>query len=192
MGGPSPSLGSLHNSRSTGRFFEHITKRGVNIVETRDFEPVWEIFRSPEVFYRVNDDTTLYWPVDKWRAVMRRVVDDPNNHLFLVMDDGKPVGCFMCLAKGDGCLELHTMMTSACRGKAAVLAGKEFTRAALNLPGITRLTSFCPANMPETLLYARMVGWKRGEIHERKWAQNGEEWTMRVVGIDKENLNLCQ
>jgi hypothetical protein len=56
------------------------------------------------------------------------------------------------------------------------------------LPDVVKLESYCPATLPQSLLFARMCRWRDCGIAERKWVKDGVTHDMRRVEITKEEI----
>ena len=53
---------------------------------------------------------------------------------------------------------------------------------------VDRLVSYCPSNLPQAYVYARLVGFHRGGIAVAKWVKNGIEYSIREVFATKQDL----
>lgn len=163
----------------------------LTISETRDWKLAWKIVTDPSVFDHVCDDKWVKKPEAELQRIIQGIVENPVNHVTVVFIADEPVGLFMGYHVGNATLEVHTMLTSRCRGADAIQAGKMAMRFGLNLPGIEKLVSFCPANLPETYLFARYCGWHKAGISTTKWLKNGIEHAMRLVEATKKDLAPC-
>lgn len=157
----------------------------ITISETRDVETVWKIVHDPSVFDAICDDNWSSKPVGELKDIVRGIVENQENHVPIVFKDEEAVGCFICYAMGNGVFEIHTCLSFKCRGAEAIEAGKMATQYVLSLPDVNQLYSFCPANLPESYLFARLVGWKRAGLHTAKWVKHGIGHMQRIVQITK-------
>ena len=162
----------------------------ITITETRDPEPIWRIVTDASVFNRVCDDTWLAKSLEELRAIVNGMVTNPANHILAVLDDGVAVGCFVCYQLNAGVFEVHTFLTSKCRGKSAIEAGKNAMRFVFGLPGVQKLISYCPDCLPESFFFARRCGWKFTGMSEAKWTKLGVTYPVKAVEIAKEDVCL--
>lgn len=177
--------------------------QNLTIEETRDADLVWRIAGAPEVFDRITND--------EWKALDRRVnrahvniiVGKPENHIllaladeprwgqFMLHKDKVVLGCFVMDCKGNGVFEIHTMLLSHCRGLAAITAGKMAIEFAMQLDGVETLRSFCPADNPESYLYARLCGFHRAGIAAFKWVKHGISYPLKIVELSRKEYSPC-
>jgi hypothetical protein len=163
----------------------------LTIIETRDWRLVWDIAQHPAVRDRITDDHWTTFSNDYLAGFVERLVTHPANHVLVVLKDGSPAGCWIMDAKADakidspgtGVFEVHTMLLSACRGADALAAGRRAITYAFTLPDVKKLISYCPAHLPETYWYARLCGFRKAGIAEKKWIKNGREYPMRLVEL---------
>lgn len=158
----------------------------ITIEETRNAKLVWEIASHPAMVDRVVNDTWGAFDRETRQYHVILIVENPANHVLLVRQDGKVCGCFVLDAKGDGVLEVHTMLLPSCRGIDAIHAGKLAMQHAFKLEGVEKLISHCPENLPETLLYASLCGWRKAGVAAFKWLKNGVEFPVKIVEATKE------
>ena len=164
----------------------------MNVIETRDVDAVWKIVTGRDVFPRVCDDNWIHKSLDELKAIVTGLVENPLNHTVLVQDDeGVPIGCFVGIAKGGGNLEEHTFMSAACRGWDAIIAGKRAMKLLFTLPDVEKLTSYCPACLPESYWFARRCGWHNAGFAEWRWLKNGIEHLVTLVEVNREDF-ACQ
>ena len=160
----------------------------LSIEETLDWPEVWDIVKDSSVFVNICDDGWTAKPPLELREIVRGMVENPFNHVFLVMDKDERVGCFICYQKDAGVFEVHTCLTTKCRGADAVQAGKMAMQQILSFNDVDRLVSYCPSNLPQAYVYARLVGFHRGGIAVAKWVKNGIEYSIREVFATKQDL----
>jgi hypothetical protein len=158
------------------------------IAETRDWRIVWDISQHPRVKDRITDDHWTKFSQEFLAGFVEQLVGNLANHVLLALVDGQVVGCWIMDAKGDGVFEIHTMLLPECRGADAIAAGKLAMKFAVTLPGVEKLISYCPAHLPEVLLYARLCGFRRAGIAEKPWVKNGESYPMRLVEITRREI----
>ena len=161
----------------------------ITIEETREWQPIWHIMQDPEIYDAICDDNWRALPRDSVRLVLKGIVEDVRNHSLLVVQDGICVGAFVCLNKGEGVFEVHTLLTKDCRGADAITAGKAGMAYMLNRPGVEKLTSLCPTNLPAAYLYARFCGFHKAGVSAIKRLQGGIEYPIKLVEATK--LDLC-
>jgi hypothetical protein len=167
----------------------------LTITETRDWRLVWDISQHPAVKDRITDDHWTKFSDEFLAGFVERLVTHPANHVLLVLKDGAPAGCWIMDAKmgankdalGAGVFEVHTMLLPECRGADALAAGRRAVTYAFTLPDVKKLISYCPAHLPETYLYARLCGFRKAGIAEKKWIKNGQEYPMRLVELSTTN-----
>ena len=92
----------------------------IKIEFTRDWRTVWDIVTDTSVFARICDDAWVEKPLYELMSIVRGIVLNGDNHVPLVWRDGRAVGCFLICAMGGGDFEVHTCLTRAIRGAAAV------------------------------------------------------------------------
>lgn len=165
----------------------------LRITETRDWETVWKISQSPSIFDRVTNDSWGAEHAETRKAHVAILVTNPQNHTILVQDryDWTHLGCFLLDRKEPGVFEVHTMLLPECRGQMAIVAGKMAMRFAFSLPDVLKLVSYCPTNMPEVYLFARMCGWRKAGIAAAQWIKNGVAYPMRMVEATMNDLPVC-
>lgn len=161
----------------------------LSIAETRDWQAVWEISQHPRVKDRITDDNWTKFSQEFLSDFVQNLVTKPQNHAVLALLDGRPAGCWLMDNKGPGLFEIHTMLLPECRGADAIAAGKQALKLAASFPDVEKLVSYCPAHLPETLLYARLCGFRRMGIAEKTWVKNGETYPMRIVEITKAEID---
>lgn len=162
----------------------------VKLKEVHGWRLLWRIVVRPEIYPRIFDDryTVAPSPRLKIKSKVRAIAANPENHVFAVRVKNKLAGCFVLCSLGGGRFEVHTLLTSDFHGLMAVTIGRFATRFGLDLPYVKMLSSYCPDNMPETYLFARMCGWKNAGIYPLKWMVKGVEYAMRAVKIEKGDL----
>lgn len=158
------------------------------ITETRDWRIVWDISQHPRVKDRITDDNWTKFSQEFLAGFVEQLVGNPANHALLALADGQVVGCWILDNKGPGLFEVHTMLLPECRGASAITAGKLAMKFAASLPGVEKLISYCPAHLPEVLLYARLCGFRRAGIAEKPWVKNGESYPLRIVEITRQEI----
>lgn len=161
----------------------------LEIQETRDDELVWLISQTPEICDRVTNDA--------WEAmgnVVRRnhvkiVVENPSNHVLLVKESEKVLGCFLFDFKGNGTFEAHTMMCPDCRGLKAIRAGKLALKHIFGISeSVEKIISYCPSNLPQTLFYARWLGFHKTGLAAWSWIKNGIAHAVTIVEFERKDL----
>ncbi|MDE2098679.1 MAG: hypothetical protein KGL39_15600 [Patescibacteria group bacterium] len=157
------------------------------ITETRDDELVWQISELPEIKDRVTNDAWSALGDDVRRAHVRLIVGNPDNHVFLVRDDQRVVGCFIIDRKEDGLFEVHTLLARSCRGAQAIRAGRQAIREAFKLPAVQRLVSYCPGNLPQTYFFAIYCGFHLAGIATWRWLKNGISFPVKIVELNRKD-----
>lgn len=160
----------------------------IEIINCRDVEKVWAIICDRSVFNRVCDDNWIRKPLDELRLIVRTIVENPANHIPLFTVDGMIGGCFCCLAADAGVLEIHNFVLEKFRGSAAIKAARLAVKYLFSLTGVLVLKGSCPMHMPNTLLFAKLVGFKVVGLSPAKWLKNGEQHPMMMVELTKEAL----
>ena len=160
----------------------------LKITETRDWELAWHISQDPCVFDRITNDSWGALESSVRKCHVELLVSNPRNHTLLVSNDTEPVGCFLLDQKEPGVFEVHTMLLTACRGKSAIEAGKMAMKFAFSLVDVKKLVSYCPTNLPEVYLFARMCGWRKAGIAAVQWIKNGVSYPMRLVEATANDL----
>ena len=174
----------------------------ITLKESHGWRLLWRTVIRPEVFDRIVDDrfapARTGWgraleaggPSARQRAKwkVRALASRPGNHVFEVRCQRKPAGCFFLFDLGNGEYEVHTLLQKWAHGLLGVAIGRYATRFGLSLPYVNKLKSFCPANLPETYLYAKMCGWKSAGESAVKWVKNGIAYAQKIVEISKGDL----
>jgi hypothetical protein len=164
-----------------------ISSNHLTIVETRDWRLVWDISQHPAVNDRITDDQWAKHSKAFLAGFVEGLVTHPNNHVLLVLKSGVPAGCWILDARmtalGAGVFEVHTLLLPECRGADALAAGRRAITYAFTLPDVRKLISYCPAHLPEAYLYARLCGFQKAGLAEKKWIKNGQEYPMRLVEL---------
>jgi hypothetical protein len=153
----------------------------LEITETRDWLLVWKISQEPSIFERVTNDSWGALDHEIRKTHVELIVTNPKNHTLLVSNDTAPAGCFILDQKEPEIFEVHTMLLPSCRGRLAIAAGKLAMKFAFSLPGVKKLVSYCPENLPEVYLFARMCGWRKAGMSAVQWVKNGASYPMRLV-----------
>jgi len=165
----------------------------IKLKETKRWRVLWRVCSLPDIIERMFDDVIfekMGRSTRNMRLKIRGIVSNPGNHVFRVIFENKFAGCFVLFDLGGGDYEVHTLLKKEFHGLYAVRIGRYATAFGLNLPYVKKLISFCPNNMPETFLFAKMCGWKSlGEL-PAKWIKNGVEYGVKGVWIRKEDF-LC-
>ena len=161
----------------------------ITISETRNLSDVWPIITAREVFFRTIDDNLMAKSVEELKEIVSGILENPLNHTVLVTVESLPVGCFVGIAKGGGEIEIHTFMRAECRGAQAIEAGKSTMKYLFALPDVSKLTSYCPACLPESYWFARRCGWHNAGIAPWKWLKGGIEHLVTLVAISKEEFS---
>lgn len=159
----------------------------MTIEETRNWKVILDIVRHPEIRAGVFGDN---WEKlsHNLHNIIKDMVENPENHSLLVIDNDKAVGCWVLKHQDGGVMEVHTLLLPECRGKLALEAGKMAMRFVSKLNDVTGLVSYCPICHPEVYWFARMLGWKKGGIAPTKFLKDGVEYFMRIVSISKGEL----
>ena len=160
----------------------------LQVEETRDADLVWKIASSPEVMDRISNDEWTALGDHVRRTHVGIITRKPENHIILVLDGKRPVGCFVMDAKKDGLFEIHTFLLKSCRGADAIQAGKMAMAFAFRLPETQKLISYCPGNNPESYLFARLCGWHKAGVAAFKWVKDGISYPLRIVEISRKDL----
>lgn len=162
----------------------------IRLKEVRGWRLLWRIATRPEIYPRIFDDRFTAAPDARLRIKnrVRCIASKPGTHVLAVRVDRKLAGCFVMCGLGNGAFEVHTLLTKDFHGFVAVKIGRFATEWALNLPYVKVLTSYCPENMPETYLFAKMCRWRDAGIYPMKWVVKGVEYAMRAVRIEKGDL----
>ena len=154
----------------------------------------WQFFKRvafSEDIDRARNDEMLKLPPSALKSALRRGFLSRETVNFLVRKNGEPCGYFCCLKMSQGVYEVHTMMLNQCRGRDAITAGRMAVALMFEKPDVRVIGSYCPANIPEAHIFARMVGMKEVGIHPNLWYRNGEGYQVRLVQITREEF-LCQ
>lgn len=124
----------------------------MTVSENRDLDAITAVMRDPDVYAGCANEKTP--PVDEISsAAMLRDF----NSIALRAEDGSGLGgYFICVAKGYGIYEVHTMLLPACRGARAVAAGRAGCDWMFTQTDCEKLTSFSRAK--HVTAFARMVG----------------------------------
>ena len=160
----------------------------LTITETRDWQKVWQISQRPEVRDCVVNDEWERMGDDVRRCHVRIIVENGDNHCLMVSGEGKEVGCFVCDSKGKGIYEVHTMLTSECRGRDAIRAGRLAIKKIFSLRGVEKLISYCPCNMPQTYFFAIWCGFHSAGKAAWSWIKNGVAFDVKIVELTKGGL----
>lgn len=160
------------------------------IEETREWMLVWNLYELPEIEDRVtNDDWNRISMIARKYYVMR-TVDEKRNHTFLVTSGTDCLGCFLLIWTKEpdrpAFHAVHTLLSRQCRGAKAIEAGKLGIAKAFSLEDVERLESWCPANNPESYLFARLCGFKRVGFAPVEWVKNMQRYPIRVVALSRE------
>ena len=76
-------------------------------------------------------------------------------------DTSDILGFWTVTWKSSDVVEIHTCMTEECRGAKAIEAGKTGVNYIMTQTNATKLTSYCPENIPESYVFARKVGFRK-------------------------------
>jgi hypothetical protein len=137
----------------------------IRLMQCFDVDLLDGIIRNSAVYPFVSDDACPA-PDD---FTCRSLVEDEKNIFVLVYDDFAPVGCFAFLGN-----ELHTCMLLECRGRNAVDAGNQAIAYFFEKTGAVEVTSFAFEEMPQTLWYAKALGFQRdGEPFKHTQTRGG-------------------
>lgn len=165
----------------------------IEIQETRDPQIPWEIVQHWSVKDNVTDDNWMKFSDELLEGYFKAFVENPANHCLAVMLEGRVAGCWLmdCKSLSQGVFEIHTLLLPECRGRLGIKAARAAMRFASHMDDVRVLESYCPATLPQTLIYARLCGWRDCGVAERKWVKDGVEHAMTRVEITKREL-LCQ
>ena len=166
----------------------------LEITETRDWSLVWQFCQAPDIVERIVNDAWREMGETVRRAHVKLIVENPRNHTLLVRSDDEFLGCFVLVWKAGNTFEVHTMLLPRCRGRHAIMAGRMAIQFAFALPDVGHLISYCPANNPQSYLFAIMCGWHKAGIAATQWIQDGIAYPMKIVEMDKTDLKeaLCR
>lgn len=166
----------------------------LHIEETREWMLVWNLYQLPEIEDRVTDDNWNHTSSIARKYQVMKTIEDKKNHTLLVLRDRDIMGCFLLVWTHEQGREpfhcVHTMLTRACRGADALQAGKMGIEMAFSLEGVERLESWCPANNPESYLFARLCGFKKIGFAPVEFLKNMQRFPIRLVGLSREEWNL--
>ena len=98
---------------------------------------------------------------------------------------GKYAGGYCLFYQAEGIYEVHTLLLKEFHGRAAIAIGKFSIGKMLALPWVRKLTSFCPGNLPEVFLFAKLCGFKAvGEL-PFCWVKQGVAYAIKAVEIER-------
>lgn len=146
----------------------------------KDWRRVWKLCDSTGDVSRLFDDKTHYTRQGMKKRI-QAIVEGANNRTYEIMDGNTQAGCFILYDLKDGVKEVHILLKKSFRGRRGIYIGKCGTEFALNLEGVKQLVSFAPKCIPESIIYAKMVGWKSLGALPFKWLKCGVEY--EVIGL---------
>lgn len=162
----------------------------IKLKECHGWRRLWNTVIRPEVYDRVFDDRIT--DRKQIKAKVRAIAARPGNHVFAVYWQRKFAGCFVLYALGDGVFEVHTLLTKEFHGLFAVRIGRFSIQRVFSFGWCDKLTSYCPENLPETYLFARMCGFRHVGKYPLDWIKNGVRYAMKAVEITKQDLHLTE
>lgn len=130
------------------------------ITESRDIASITEVMRHPEVYGGYADDKT---PAREL-VTPGTLLDRADSLALQVEHEGQLSGYFLCLHKGYGIYEVHTLLLPNCRGALAVAAGRAGCQWMFTHTDCERLVSFS-RSLPVTT-FAKMVGFHGEFVRE--------------------------
>ena len=96
---------------------------------------------------------------------------------------GEHAGFWLVLAKGASVFEIHTNFLPQYRGSKALLASRLALDWMFLNTAATRLTSFCPACLPEAAQYAKWCGLKTDFVRAAAWPKGGKRHDVHHVSL---------
>jgi hypothetical protein len=140
---------------------------------TQDWAEIEQVMNAPEVLAGICHDG---------KATVDMAELQQGNRIFLrVVQRDVTVGVFMLVRALPGIYEVHTCLTAACRGAAAVRAGQLGADWMFVNTDAQRLYSFCPDSNRASLFYAYAVGFRHAFRRPEFWTKNGVREGATVV-----------
>lgn len=161
----------------------------IKLKETRNWRKLWSVCQCPEVMPNIFDDRfEVPNRGRRMRDRIRSIIANRNNHAFCVWYDSKFAGMFVLYRMATGVFETHTLLLKDFHGLVAVRIGRFAINQVMSLPYIDKLTSYCPENLPQTFLFARMCGFRHVGEYPMKWIKNGVQYAMKAVEFTRNDL----
>jgi hypothetical protein len=135
------------------------------------------ILRLPEIYGRMsNDDSPGIGVISVAGLLANR-----RNVFLKVSLSGEPVGFFMLVWKGPGLYEVHTNLTENARGLEGVRVGRAARDFFFIHTDACRISSQCPDYVPESLVFARSVGFKTDFRRENAYTKASQKHGVTFV-----------
>lgn len=161
-------------------------------IEVR-FSSDWQFFKRvcfSEEAKRGWNDTMLKMQPSQITSRLRDGFNRRDAVTIEVLKNGEKVGMFWFQCVSPGVFEVHTTMLRACRGRDAIRAGRMAIKMMFER-GVEKLTSYCPACIPEAMVFAKMCGFKKVGMSSQFWIVGGNGYDVTLVELTKEDY-LCQ
>lgn len=154
---------------------------GYDIAWSADTDAVEQIIKRPEVLcYVLEDGAELNLP-------------PPSDYIryAIVTLAGKPVGAFIFNKRMSHLWEVHTCLTTMCRGKSALLAAKTVVAMLFRDTDAECLTTYVPETYAHVRNFTITVGLQHCGYVPSSFHRNGEHLGMHHYHITREAA-LCQ
>lgn len=137
----------------------------ISVHTTSDFSLLRQLIADDRIRAALGDDDTGKTP-DLNDFV------PPGSKLYQVDDDERPVGVFVFRPRSDGVFEMHTIMSPACRGRKAIIAGQKAI-ASVKEAGAKSLVSYAFSDSPASLWFAHQIGFESVGRSQYPHTRNG-------------------